>query len=160
EAIYGDISWVRRRALHRQMAEHLQAAGAAPLTIAQHWLAAKEPDRGRMALLAASEQACAIHAYRDAAAAAQRALELWPDGAEDTRRLGVLDQLGRCAQLCGMLPEAVRAWREVADGWRQRGDLPAYAEAERKLAGVAELQGHWGRALAAREAAAQAFAAS
>src|SRR5262249_15973682 len=27
EAIYGGISWVRRRALHRQMAEHLQAAG-------------------------------------------------------------------------------------------------------------------------------------
>ena len=160
EAIYGDISWVRRRALHRQMAEHLQAEGGAPLAIAQHWLAAKEPDRGRAALLAATEQACAIHAYRDAAAAAQRALELWPDGAEDTRRLDVLDQLGQCAQLCGMLPEAARAWREVADGWRQYGDLPAYAEAERKLAGVAELQGHWERALAAREAAAQAFAGS
>jgi DNA-binding NarL/FixJ family response regulator len=59
-----------------------------------------------------------------------------------------------------MLSEAARAWREVADARRQHGDLPAYAEAERKLAGVAELQGHWDRALAAREAAAQAFAAS
>jgi ATP/maltotriose-dependent transcriptional regulator MalT len=160
EAIYGDISWVRRRAIHRQMAERLQAEGVAPLAIAQHWLAAKEPDRARTALLAAAEQACAIHAYRDAADAAQRALELWPDGVEDARRLDVLDQLGQCAQLCGMLPEAARVWREVADGRRLAGDLQSYAEAERKLANVAELQGHWERALAAREAAAQAFAAS
>jgi len=156
EAIYGDISWVRRRALHRQLAEHLDVEGEAPLAIAQHWLAAKEPERARMALLAAAEQACAIHAYRDAADAAQQALELWPDGVEDAQRLDVLDQLGRCAQLSGMLPEAAHAWREVADGRRQHGDLRASAEAARRLANVAELQGHWERALAAREAAAQA----
>ncbi|MEO7910008.1 MAG: AAA family ATPase [Roseiflexaceae bacterium] len=160
ETIYGDISWVRRRALHRRMAERLQAEGTAPLAIAQHWLAAKEPDRARAALLTAAEQACSIHAYRDAADAAQRALEFWPDGVEDARRLDVLDQLGQCAQLCGMLSEAARAWREVADGRRLAGDLRACAVAERKLANVAELQGHWERALAAREAAAQSFAAS
>jgi ATP/maltotriose-dependent transcriptional regulator MalT len=159
EAIYSDISWVHRRALHRRWAECLQAESAPPLAIAQHWLAAKEPDRARAALLAASEQACAIHAYRDAADAAQRALELWPEGADDTQRLDVLDQLGRCAQLCGLLPEAARAWREVADGRRASGDLRTAARTERKLANVAELQGHWERALAARKAAAQAFAA-
>ncbi len=160
EAIYGDISWVRRRALHRQIAEHLQALGTAPQAIAQHWLAAKEPDRARAALLLAARNACAIHAYRDATEATQHALELWPDGVDDARRLDVLDQLGQCAQLCGLLPEAARAWREVADGRRQTGDLRACAETERQLANVAELQGHWERALAAREAAAEAFAAS
>jgi tetratricopeptide (TPR) repeat protein len=160
EAIYGDISWVRRRALHRQVAEHLQAEDVAPLAIAQHWLAAREPDRARAALLAATTQAYTIHAYHDAADAAQRALDLWPDGVEDARRLDVLDQLGQCAQLCGRLSEAARAWREVADGRRQIGDLRAYAVTERKLANIAELQGHWERALAAHEAAAQAFAAS
>lgn len=160
EAIYGDISWARRRALHRQMAERLQAAGAAPLAIAQHWLAAKEADHARAALLAAAEHACAIHAYRDAANAAQQALELWPDGAQDARRLEVLDQLGQCAQLCGMFPEAARVWRELAESRRQAGDLRALAVTERRLANVAELQGHWEQALAAREAAAQAFAAS
>jgi DNA-binding NarL/FixJ family response regulator len=159
EAIYSDIAWVRRRALHRQLAERLGADGAAHLAIAQHWLAAQEPTRARAALLAAAEHACSIHAYRDAAGAAQRALELWPDGTEDARRLDVLDQLGQCAQLCGLLSEAARAWREVADGRRQTGDLRACAETERKLANVAELQGRWAQALAAREAAAQAFAA-
>ena len=160
EAIYGDIAWARRRALHWQLAERLQAAGAAPLAIAQHWLAAKEPERARVALLAAAAQAYMIHAYRDAASAAQRALELWPDSVDEAQRLDMLDQLGHCAQLCGMLAEAARAWREAADGRRQTGDLPAWAATERKLANVAELQGHWERALAAREAAAHAFAAS
>lgn len=156
-AIYSDMSWGRRRALHRQMAERLQAEGAAPLAIAQHWLAAKEPERAREALLAAAAQACTIHAYRDAADAVQRALEIWPDGAEDARRLDVLDRLGQCAQIAGLLPEAARAWREVAAGRRQAGDLHAYALTERKLAQITELQGHWEQALTAREAAAQAF---
>ena len=160
EAIYTDIAWARRRALHRQLAEGLETAGSPPQAVAEHWLAAREPDRARDALLRAARASCAIHAYRDAAGAAQRALELWPDGADESERLHVLDQLGSCAQLSGMLPEAARAWREVADGWRQRGDMRACAEAERRLAGAAELQGHWDRALAAREAAAHAFAAS
>jgi ATP/maltotriose-dependent transcriptional regulator MalT len=160
EAIYGDISWARRRALHRRMAERLAADGAAPLAVAQHWLAAREPEHARAALLAAADQACAIHAYRDAANAAQQALALWPDGAEEARRLEVLDRLGRCAQLSGMLSDAAQAWHEVAEARLQAGDLAAYALTERNLANIAELQGHWERALAAREAAARSFAAS
>ncbi|MFN8474661.1 MAG: AAA family ATPase [Anaerolineae bacterium] len=159
EAIYSDISWVRRRALHRQMAERLQADGAPPLAIARHWLAAQEPDRARTAYLAASDQACAIHAYRDAAEAARQALDLWPNGVDDAHRLDVLDQYGQCAQLSGMLTEAARAWREVAEGRRKSGDVRACAVAERKLANAAELQGHWEAALAARNASAHSFAA-
>src|SRR4029078_2297924 len=94
----------------------------------------------------------------DAADAGQRALELWPEGVADQERLDVLDPLRHCAQLCGRLPEAARSWSEVAEGRRQHGDTHGYAEAERRLANIAELQGHWERALAAREAAAQVYA--
>ncbi len=161
EAIYLDIPWTRRRALHRQVATYLERQGAPPQIIAEHWLQAKEPALARFAWLNAAQQASAIHAYRDAVVAAQRALELWPDGdMEGERRLELLDLLGHCAQLCGMLPEAARAWREAAAGWRQAGDLRASAEAERQLASVCELQGHWERALAARVTAAEAFAVS
>src|SRR5262249_4403552 len=104
-------------------------------------------------------EASAIHAYRDAVDAAQRALELWPDDLEKEQRLGLLDQLGHCAQLCGMPSEAAHAWREAGAGWRELGDLRASAEVERKFANVCELQGQWERALAARETAAEAFAA-
>jgi DNA-binding CsgD family transcriptional regulator len=160
EAIYLDIPWTRRRALHRQVAAHLERQGAPPQAIAEHWLQAKEPALARVAWLNAAQEASTIHAYRDAVVAAQRALDLWPDGLESTQRLGLLDRLGHCAQLCAMLPEAARAWREAAAGWRQRGDLRASAEAERKLANVCELQGQWEGALAARVTAAEAFAAS
>ena len=159
DAIYSDIAWVRRRALHRQMAERLQADDAAPLAVAQHWLAAQEPDHARMAYLAAGEHACTIHAYRDAAEAGRQALDLWPMGVDEAYRLDVLDQFGQCAELGGMLSEAARAWREVAESRWQSGDAQACALAERKLANVAELQGHWGAALAAHEMAARSFAA-
>ena len=170
EAIYGDISWARRRSLHRQIAERLEAGAGyvagpsagplgGPLVVAHHWLAAQELQRARLAYLAAGEQACAIHAYHDAAVAMKQALELWPNGVDEGQHLDVLDGLGECAQLSGMAAEAARAWREVAEGRRQRGDLRAAAFAERKLANTAELQGHWEAALAAHEAAAQSFAA-
>jgi DNA-binding CsgD family transcriptional regulator/tetratricopeptide (TPR) repeat protein len=160
EAIYTNIPWTRRRALHRQVAAHLERESAPPQAIAAHWLQAKEPMLARAALLLVAKEACAIHAYRDAVAAAQRALELCPDDLDAAQRLGLLDQLGHCAQLCGMLAEAARAWREAAAGWRQLGNLRASADTERQLANVCELQGHWEGALAAREAAAEAFAAS
>ena len=160
EAIYLDIPWTRRRALNRQVATHLERQGAPPQTVAEHWLQAKEPALARVAWLNATQEASAIHAYRDAVAAAQRALELWPDSLESAQRLDLLDQLGHCAQLCGMQPEAARAWREAAAGWRECGALSASAEAERKLASVCELQGQWEGALAARMTAAEAFAAS
>ena len=79
----------------------------------------------------ASRRGCAtvlreVHAYRDAAAAARTALEIWPEGEDEQARLDVLEELGRCAQLCGELGEAGRAWEEVADGLHgQRGPAAA-----------------------------------
>ena len=67
------------RALHRQLAEASRAARGRPRVLAEHWLAAREMERARRALLASMEAACAAYAYRDAAEAGQRALELWPE---------------------------------------------------------------------------------
>jgi DNA-binding CsgD family transcriptional regulator len=157
EALYGDIPWLRRRAHHRKVAELLEARGGAPASVAEHWLAAREFERGRHALLAAAEAACQVHAYRDAARAARQALELWPENEDEANRLAVLDRLGQCAELCGDLPEAVQAWQEVAAAYRQAGELRQLAAVERRLATAYELQGAWERALAARQAAAAAF---
>ena len=160
EAFYGEVGWLRQRALHRQLATLMEARSAAPYLVAEHWLAARELERARPALVAAAEAASAVHAYRDAAEAARRALEVWPEGEDEAGRLAVLDRLGQCAQLAGDQVEATRAWREVADGRRAAGDARGLAEAERRLAGAYELQGNRERAFAARQAAAEAFAAS
>ena len=160
EAIYGEIIWTRRRALHRQIATQLQSDGAASEVIAEHWMVAREPGKALQALIVSAEKSCSVHAYLDAVHAADRALEIWPEGEDESKRLDVLDRLGHCAQLSGMLPEAVRAWREVEEGHRKAGDNRELADIERRLATVYELQGAWDRALEARRSAADAFAAS
>jgi tetratricopeptide (TPR) repeat protein len=72
--------------------------------------------------------------------------------------LAALERLGRCAQLHGDLAGAAQAWQEAAEASGARGEPTLLAELQRRLAGVYELQGAWDRALAARAAAAEAFA--
>jgi DNA-binding NarL/FixJ family response regulator len=158
EAVYDDTPWTRRRSYHRRLAEELKRRGAAPEAVAEQWLAAGERDRARPSLLAAAERSCQVHAYRDAARAVSRAIELWPEGEDEDDRLAALELLGRCAQLHGDLAGAARAWEEVVEAGRARGQLGRLAELQQRLAGIYELQGAWDRALEARAAAAEAFA--
>ena len=113
EALYADVPWMRRRALHRALAEALEAAGAPSHVLAAHWLGARDSARGRAALLRAAAESETVHAYRDAAAAGRQALELWPDGEDDALRLEALERYAACAELSGELAEAARAWREL-----------------------------------------------
>ena len=142
EAFYRNVPWTRRRLLHRQVAELLEAAEASPSLLAEHWLAGRVPDRARPALLAAAEAFCGVHAYRDAARCARRALALWPEGEEEAARLSVLERLGHCAEISGEPGEAARAWAEVADARRLAGDVRGAAELERRLATVYETRAH------------------
>jgi DNA-binding CsgD family transcriptional regulator len=160
DAFYGEIPWTRRVALHRAVAERLEAARATPVLVAEHWVLGRRPEPARAALLAAAEASGAVHAYRDAERAVRRALELWPDGHEEAGRLDVLERLASYAELAGDLAEAVPTWREVADGRRRGGDLSRLGIAHRRLAAVLELQGRWQEALASREHAAVAFTAA
>jgi DNA-binding NarL/FixJ family response regulator len=157
EAIYDDTAWTRR-SYHRRLAEELARRGAAPEAVAEQWLAGGERDRARPSLLAAAERFCQVHAYHDAAHVVRRAIELWPEGQDEDDRLAALERLGHCAQLHGDLTGATRAWQEVVEVSRGRGDLIRLADLQRRLAGIYELQGAWDRALTARTAAAEAFA--
>ena len=145
---------------HRLVAESLARHGDAPAVLAEHWLAGRVPERARLALLEALDAAVEVHAYRDAAALAARALELWPEGELESERLATLDRLGRCAQVSGDLTTAAATWREVADAHGRSVAVRHQAEARRRLAGVYELQGAWDSARAAHVAAADGFAAS
>ena len=157
DVVYAGIPWGRRRGLHRQVAAALTSTAASPGLIAEHWLAGHEPERARSALLRSAEESCRVHAYRDAAQAAGRALELWPSGADEAHRLEVLAQLGRCAQACGLLSEAARAWREAAQAHLEAGNTHGFAEAQRRLAGTLDLQGLWEQASERHRLAAEAF---
>ena len=162
DAFYGEVPWTRRVALHRAVAQRLEATHAAPVVVAEHWALGRRPAQARASLLVAAEAFCSVHAYRDAERTTRRALELWPeerDEAEEAARLDVLERLAGCAELAGDLAEASTVWREVADGRRREGDPFPLGTAQRRLAAVLELQGRWQEALAGREQAAVAFTA-
>ncbi len=72
----------------------------------------------------------------------------------------MLEQLGRCAQLCGELAEARRAWEEAIDGLNGDSDGLRQAQIRRGLASVYAIQGDGHRAVAARTDAAEVFEAA
>jgi predicted ATPase/DNA-binding CsgD family transcriptional regulator len=141
DALYADLSWSRRQALHRAMAERLEGRGAASSAVAAHWLVVGERERARVALLAAAEASWAASACRDAAAELSRALDLWPPGLDAPGRLHALDRLGSCAELFGDAALAARAWTEAAEELEATGQTRRYAEAQRRLANALDLQG-------------------
>src|SRR5215216_4797270 len=159
EALYADVPWMRRRALHRALAEALERAGAESRAVARHWLGARVGSCAREALLRAASEAEAMHAYRDAAEADRQALELWPESGDDARRAGALARYARCSRLAGELAEAARAWRELAAMRSGAGDARGFADAQRELAAVQDLKGDREAAFAARRIAAEAYAA-
>ena len=123
DALYADVPWMRRRGLHRALAQACEEAGAPSATIATHWLGARDSARARDWLLRDAAESEAVHAFRDAAEAGRQALDLWPDGEDHALRSGALERYARCAELSGQLAEAARAWRELAsvlDGARGR----------------------------------------
>jgi DNA-binding NarL/FixJ family response regulator len=160
EALYAEVPWIRRRELHRQLADLLEARGGPSLAIAIHWRGAGEDARAREALVRAARESEALHAHRDAVRAAREALELWPDDEGEKLRAETLERHGRCAELAGELAEATKAWRELAAACDRHHDGRGYAEAQRRLAAVYDLGGERKQAFAARRLAAEAFAAA
>jgi DNA-binding NarL/FixJ family response regulator len=160
EALYEDVPWLRRRALHSRLADELTVRDAGSMVVAAHRLAARELPQARIFLLQAVAELSAVHAYRDAARAGRLALDNWSAGEDVAQRLKALERHGHCAELAGDLPEAARAFRELSELRRSETAGRALADAERRLAGIYDLQGDRARARAAREVAATAYAAA
>ena len=158
EALYRDVPWLRRRALHRDLAERLEPAGAPSVEIATHWLGAHEHERARGRLVTAAEDFAAVRAYRDATTTMRRALELWPEDEDVAGRLASLECHGEWAELAGEPADAARSWREASALHEAAGSCSALAQAQRRLGRVNALMGDRSGAIEALVAAADAFA--
>ncbi|MHB8691301.1 MAG: ATP-binding protein, partial [Solirubrobacteraceae bacterium] len=98
-------------AMHRDTAERLADAGAAPGLIARHWLDGGRPDEAGGWLLAAARQAVGLGAYGDALAHLEPLLEHAPDHVEALAlRAEALDAIGDSGA-----PAAYAAAARVAD---------------------------------------------
>jgi len=157
EAVKSEITWSRRRMLNQKIAEYLEKTGVSPELIVEHWLAANELLKARRALIASAERSCQLHAYRDAANAAHRGLEIWPEGQDEGERLEALEQFAHCAQVSGQLNDAVTALRELLESPSLTENYSGQGNAYRRLATVYGLQGAWEQAISARKAAAESF---
>jgi DNA-binding NarL/FixJ family response regulator/tetratricopeptide (TPR) repeat protein len=160
EALYRNVPWLRRRTLHRELGERLEAIDAPGVEVALHWVGARDDERARGELVRAADEFEVAYAYRDAATMARRALELWPEGDSVDERVSVLERHGAWAELSGDLTEAARSWRELTSIGEGRGDQPALATAQRRLGRVFALQGDRAGAIEALTRSADAFAAS
>jgi predicted ATPase/DNA-binding NarL/FixJ family response regulator len=160
EALHHDVPWLRRRELHRELGERLEARDAPGVEVAPHWLGAHDEERARRQLLRAAGEFESVHAYRDAAGMARHALELWPAGDEVEGRIVALERHGAWAELAGELADAARSWREVSSLHLAAEEGAALAVAQRRLGRVSALQGDRAGAIESLTAAADAFAAS
>lgn len=69
DAIYGDVPWLRRRALHREIATEIEARGGQGTEVAAHWLAARDETRALDSLLQAIDDLARVHATPPSSAA-------------------------------------------------------------------------------------------
>ena len=106
DAIYEDVPWLRRRALHRMLAGALEARGGGQAEVAGHWVAARDGSRALEALVRAVEELSSVHAYRDAARLGRQALDMWPPGS-------AAPSGSRCSS-------ATRGWRSSPASWPRR----------------------------------------
>ena len=160
EALYRDVPWLRRRALHRDLAERLEAVAAPGVEVAIHWAGARDDERARRELMRAASEFEAAGAYRDAATMSRRALELWPEDEAIDQRIEALERHGAWAELCGELNESARSWRELTALGEARSDDAAVAAAQRRLGRVFALQGDRSSAIDALTRSADGFAKS
>jgi DNA-binding NarL/FixJ family response regulator len=160
DAIYAEVPWLRRQAIHRGIAEALEREPGTSMEIAAHWSSAGDAGRARAAFVEAVRQSEGLYAHRDATRAARQALELWSEGEEDELRVETLERYARCAELCGELTEATKALRELAAISSASEDRLGFARVQHRLAAVHDLKGDRDTAFAARRLAAEAFAAN
>jgi DNA-binding SARP family transcriptional activator/tetratricopeptide (TPR) repeat protein len=95
QALTDELAAHRRLQLHRDAAQRLVTAGAAPQLIAEHWLKGERPAEAVEWLLAATRRAVGVGAFADGLAQVERLLKEVPDHHDGLcLRAEILDALG------------------------------------------------------------------
>ena len=100
QALIGQLAPHHRMKMHRQIATELAERGAAPASVAQHWLEGAQPKQSLPWLLSAAQDAVRLAAFSDALRHLDQLLALQPDHADALRlRAESLDARGDPAAL-------------------------------------------------------------
>ena len=166
EAVEGDLLPGTRVRLHRRLAGVLTerpdlasptAAGAAA-ELAHHWYGAHELPAAFDATIRAAESDIQAHAYPEALAAYERALELWDRVQDAPQRagsdfVGFLDRAARVAILAGDWARAVKLQRSAAEMGDPLADPLRAGYLLARLAGAHEFAGEIAEMILPAEAA-------
>ena len=116
------MPWLRRRSLHRELAQRLEDLGAPGIEVSTHWVAARDDERARTELLRALCEFETAHAYRDAALMRRpRAGALAGRGGCLRAAGAALERHAGLAELAGELADAAQSWREMVSIRRAAG---------------------------------------
>ncbi|MDO8904031.1 AAA family ATPase [Hydrogenophaga sp.] len=100
QALIGQLAPHHRMKMHRQIANELAECGAAPASVARHWLEGAQPKQALPWLLTAAQDAVRLAAFSDALRHLDQLLGLQPDHADALRlRAEALDARGDPAAL-------------------------------------------------------------
>jgi tetratricopeptide (TPR) repeat protein len=134
EVLYQWLNPLRRRSLHRQVAQAIEASHAVYLqpyysTLAYHYQMAEDAARAVDYLLKASYQGMSVYAFADAAEYMKTALELLIGDGERPRRAELLHQLANIYLYTGRTDDAIQAGLASSTLWRDLGDASRQAAA-------------------------------
>ncbi len=146
EVLYQWLNPLRRRALHRQVAQAIETRYASRLsqyyyTLAYHYQMAEDAERAVDYLLKAAQQAISVYAYVDAAGCMSDALELLIGEEERPRRATILRQLSDIYLYTGRTDKAIEAGLASSTLWRDLGEVLKEADAHLYVAFCYHWQG-------------------
>jgi predicted ATPase/DNA-binding SARP family transcriptional activator len=133
EVLYQWLNPLRRRALHRQVAEAIEARYASRLqlyysSLAYHYQMAENTERAVDYHLKAAQHDIGVYAYVDAARNMNDALELLLGEEERPRRAEILRQLSNTYLYTGRMDDAIKAGLASCTLWRDLGEMVKLAE--------------------------------
>ncbi len=134
EVLYQWLNPLRRRTLHRQVAQAIEARYAARLQpyysrLAYHYQMAENATRAIDYLLKAAQHAGSVYAFVNVAEYMKTALDLLIGDEERPMRAGLLRQLSDIYIYTGRIDKAIEAGMASAALWRDLGDEAKQAEA-------------------------------
>ncbi len=146
EVLYQWLNPLRKRTLHRQVGQAIEARYANRLqpyysTLAYHYQMAEDSARAVDYLLRAAQLASSVYAFEDAADYIKNALELLISDEERPSRAALLRQLTEIYLYTGYLEEAIAAGLASATLWRDLGEVAKEADARLYVAFCYHWQG-------------------
>ncbi len=157
ESIRKEILWSRRRNLNKRIAQAMEKRHVAPHIIGEYWIRAGDKTKARNAYMESAQHYCSIHAYWDSATLAEKALELWPKGEDEEKRLSTLRQYAQCTRINGQINDSIVALREILESSDTDRNMTEKAETYRMLASCYAVAGQWQEYKKHRQLSAESF---